>query len=134
LAALTKRENYRERMGLLHRLNNAKLAGYTRGDLFVDREVNGKLLTAPAPMYAEMKLDTLRGLVTAKTGANAPRNDAHKNPFAPSEEHAKTAKLETHTEAMHGTSVVKRAAQISSASPDQLARTAAALDDAGAFN
>jgi ClpP class serine protease len=134
LAAVTKRENYRERMSLLHRLNNAKLAGYTRGDLFVDREVNGKLLTAPAPMYAEMKLDTLRGLVTGKTSGNAPRSDASRNPFTASEENAKKAKLETHTEAMHGTKMLKRAEQISSASADQLARTAAALDDAGLLN
>ena len=47
-----KRENYRERMDLLRKLAAADLPGYSRGELFVDRENDGKACIAPAPVYA----------------------------------------------------------------------------------
>jgi ClpP class serine protease len=64
--ASAKRENYRDRMDallMLAKLNDPK---FPRGDLFVDKEVGGKIVATPAPMFAEMKLSTLKGLVSAR--------------------------------------------------------------------
>lgn len=87
--AAVKREAYAERMDLLRKLAAANVPGYARGDLFLDREVNGKLIPQPAPAFAEMKLATLRGLVEGKLATARPRA----NPFEPDRAAAKAASV-----------------------------------------
>lgn len=80
----------RERMDLLKSLVAANLPDYPRGNLLID-EVgeNGRIVeTKPAPAYAEMKIETLRGLVKGKLANAAPRSRVMKSPFEPSAESA----------------------------------------------
>lgn len=126
------REDRRERMDLLHKLSRANLPGYTRGELFVDREVNGKLVHGPAPIYEEMKLGTLRGFVNTKLENPASgTKTAQRSPFEPNEKTA-TESVTTHqvTEIIN-TPFIKELASRSSASAEQLARTARALKAQG---
>lgn len=122
--------NHREKMDLLHRLAAADLPGYSRGELFVDREVNGKVVVEPAPEFAEMKLATLRGLVDRKTAGHTV---AQRNPYEPDREKAREAKTEASAEKFIETPLVAAASQRSTADREQLARTAAALEAAGMF-
>jgi hypothetical protein len=80
--SFAKAAAYRERMDLLQKLSSAGLPGYTRGELFVDvvDEKTEARSVRPSPVYSEMKLGTLRGLVTAKLAA-APKSPT-KSPFA----------------------------------------------------
>jgi hypothetical protein len=130
LMSLRQTVNHSERLKLLNTLSAANLPGYARGDLFVDKEVNGQLVSEPAPMYAEMKLATLRGLVSGKTQSAARSPSA--NPFEPNKTAAETAKLDAHAnhivEARPG--LVQGAASHSTATVEQLARSAAALEAA----
>jgi ClpP class serine protease len=64
--ASAKRENYRDRMDALLTLAKLNDPKFPRGDLFVDKEIAGKIVPTPAPMFAEMKLSTLRGLVSGR--------------------------------------------------------------------
>lgn len=127
--AVKAREARRERMDLLRKLASANLPGYARGDLFVDVELNGKLVPVPAPMYDEMKLGTLRGLVAAKL-KGAPSTQAA--PFQPSQ----TAAVQAANQATVDV-VAPQATQFSgrsTASTDKLAAAAAALMQMGAFS
>jgi hypothetical protein len=116
-------------MDLLRKLASANLPGYTRGDLFVDVESNGKLVPVPAPMYDEMKLSTLRGLVNGKL-KSAPRTQVA--PFQPSQTAASQAANQATVDV-----VAPQATQFSgrsTASTDKLAAAAAALMQMGAFS
>jgi len=129
LRASKAREARRERMDLLRKLASANLPGYTRGDLFVDVESNGKLVPVPAPMYDEMKLSTLRGLVNGKL-KSAPSTQVA--PFQPSQ----TAAVQAANQATVDV-VAPQATQFSgrsTASTDKLAAAAAALMQMGAFS
>lgn len=133
--ALAKREQYRERMALLHTLNVHKI--YPRGDLFVDREVtraDGKkeIVTVPAKQYAEMKLATLRGLVDSKTKGKSARAVVE-NPFEPSRELAEGNQLGAHAKELEGSNLVQEFASRSTATPAQLASSLAALQAIGAI-
>ncbi len=86
LSAAKKREDWTERMALVKRLADADLPGYPRGELLVTRVVTeGEAPTvAPAKMYAEMNLGTLRGFVNGKLSGRALDAPAAKrNPFQP---------------------------------------------------
>ncbi len=89
-AELKARTDARERLDLLKSLAAAGLPDYPRGNLLIDEVAeNGRLVsTNPAPAYAEMKIGTLRGLVTAKlanASPNAPGLAANRSPFTPAE-------------------------------------------------
>jgi hypothetical protein len=123
MKAARKRENYAQRMALLARLANANIQGYPRGDLLIDREVGGKRVTAPAPMYQEMKLATLRGFVDAKLkGVNTSPRD----PFAP-----KAPTTGAQAEALAATEIespfIKELAGCTTASAETLAKTVAEM-------
>ena len=123
------REARRERVALLRKLASANLPGYTRGDLFVDLERDGKLVSAPAPAFAEMKLGTLRGLVAAKL-ANAPARTS--NPWEPSRDAASRASSQASIDIAAPT--VSQFSGRTHASADKLAAAAAALAQMGAFS
>jgi len=120
-------QNRAERMDLLKKLSAANLPGYSRGELFVDKEVNGKLVATPAPMFAEMKLATLRGLVSAKVKSGSPARRA--NPFQPNRVAAKTAATEARAKEIVQSGNFQNIS--TTASPESLARAAAALEDLG---
>ncbi len=130
--ALKSTANARERHDLLNKLASANLPGYTRGDLFVDAESNGTRTVSPAPQFAEMKLSTLRGLVEAKTKG---KPIVSANPFNPSPKAAKLATLvgvaddakENHPD------FIQAATANSTATPDQIADSFAALKAHGVF-
>lgn len=127
--AVKQREARRERLDLLRKLASANLPGYTRGDLFVDVERDGKLVPVPAPMYSEMKLSTLRGLVAGKL-KSAPATKAA--PFQPSQAAATQAANQATVDV-----VAPQASQFagrSTANADKLAAAAAALMQMGAFS
>jgi hypothetical protein len=130
MKATRRREAYRERMDLLRKLAAAKLPGYTRGELFTDREVvvGGKstLVTAPSSRYRHVPLDELRELVTRKLAGRTPA--VRSNPFEPSAEAA--AKATAAATPVDDTS--RRLSELSSASAEQLAKTRAALLAQGA--
>jgi hypothetical protein len=130
LKAMRKRENYAERMNLLSKLAAANLPGYTRGELFVDREVKGTLVSTPSPIYAGAKLEELRGLVSGKlkTAATKPRN-----PFETNARVAKEAQTRAVSEQAVGSEVVQAISGRSSASQEQIANTLAALEASGAI-
>lgn len=120
-------QNKRERMDLLGQLEALRLPGYTRGDLFVDRVgADGKRIVEPAPLYASTPLATLRGLVAGKV-KSAPKA-AGRNPFEPDKTGAKAANIAANAGRMTSDPVVQKAAQRSTASVEQLAATAAQLD------
>ena len=123
------REARRERVALLRKLASANLPGYTRGDLFVDLERDGKLVSAPAPAFAEMKLGTLRGLVAAKL-ANAPARTS--SPWEPSRDAASRASSQASIDIAAPT--VSQFSGRTHASADKLAAAAAALAQMGAFS
>jgi hypothetical protein len=118
--------NARERTDLLQKLSRAGLPGYTRGELFVDvvDESSGKRTVKPAPVYAEMKLDTLRGLVSQKL-ANAPKSKS--SPFEPSKEHAEAAAASHRVSVVSTSPFIQTIASRSTATVEQLAQSAAAL-------
>lgn len=131
LAAAKRKVNARERMDLLRKLSAANLPGYARGDLFVDvvDDATGKRTVKAAPVFAEMKLSTLRGLVESKlkhAGTTAA------SPYSPSKDDARTAAETAKVERAAETPFVRQIATRSTASPEQLARTAAALEAQGA--
>lgn len=131
LKSLRSKVNSKERTELLTKLTAADPDRYPRGDLFIDREENGKIITTPSPVYAEMKLATLRGLVESKTaGAPAKRSS---NPFEPSKTAAdgakRTARVATVTEGKPG--FIRNIAARSTASAQELAQSTAALEEAG---
>jgi hypothetical protein len=117
-----------EKMDLLRKLSAANLPGYPRGELFVDREVNGQLIAGPAPMYAEMKLATLRGFVDAKLSGKAPSS---KSPFDPNRAAAEEGRIEALAGGLESGSLVDATAQHSSAPRADLAKSAAALQAKG---
>lgn len=131
LKSLRTKVNAKERTELLTKLTAADPDRYPRGDLFVDREENGKTVTTPSPVYAEMKLATLRGLVESKT-AHAPAKRSS-NPFEPSKTAAESAKrasrVATVTEGKPG--FIQNIAVRSTASAQELAQSTAALEEAG---
>lgn len=127
------REDRRERMDLLQKLSAANLPGYTRGDLFLDREVDGKMVVGPAPIYEEMKLGTLRGFVNTKLGSPAVgTKTSQRSPFEPNEKLAKESTSTHQVNETANTPFIKELASRSSASAEQLARTAQALKAQGA--
>lgn len=87
-----------ERMDLAHRLAALSVPGHERGKVFID-EVNedgtrklddeGNPILTLAPMYAEMRLGTLRGLVKGHE-KNAPR----RNPYEPNRAEAEAQSRE----------------------------------------
>lgn len=129
LKSLKAKSNQRERLDLLTKLAKADIAGYSRGELFVDKEVSGKLVSEPSPVYSEMKLSTLRGLVESKLASDTPRKDA--NPFQPDPKLATSNSAEARVELAKDSKVVKGASSFSNASQDDLARSASALKEAG---
>ncbi len=128
LRASKKREEYQERMDLLRKLSSANVAGYTRGELFVDREVGGKVVTGPAPIYAEMKIGTLRGFVQGKLANPTGKGKAKASPFEPSQIAAREGAQNARVEIAITTPFIAELASRSTASAEQLARTAAALE------
>jgi hypothetical protein len=80
--ATRKAATERTRLDLLRKLSAANIPGYQRSDLFSDKvkSKSGKLVTAPAPAFAEMKIGTLRALVDAKL---ATRTQSKSTPYAP---------------------------------------------------
>lgn len=142
-AKLSRRVAYRERMDLLHTLE--KIGAYTRGELFVDAVTddgkrivgtNGQAKVKPAPMWAEMKLGTLRGLVAGKV-ANAGSKPVRRSPFDPDRKAAETAAktggidlkiLEQHPTVKNGASrpgapsIDKLAASFAATFPDEAAQ------------
>ncbi|HMI84859.1 MAG TPA: S49 family peptidase [Polyangiaceae bacterium] len=131
LAASQKREVRREKMDLLTKLAAKNLAGYPRGELLVDREVGGKLVTGPAPMYDEMPIATLRGFVNGKLKGQAPAGP-QRTPFDPDPNRARTSTENALVEADLGTPFIQDLASRSTASAEQLAKTARALEAQGA--
>lgn len=119
----------REKMDLLTKLAAANLPGYSRGELFVDREIDGKLHTSPSPVYEEMKLATLRGLVDGKLKGKS----ASASPFQPNLSAAKEAKLTAHAENIGETNgqFINSVAAKSTASRETIQRSTAALESAG---
>lgn len=129
LKSLKAKSNQRERLDLLTKLAKADIPGYSRGELFVDKQVGEKLVSEPSPVYSEMKLSTLRGLVESKLASDTPRKDA--NPFQPDPKLATDNSAEARVELAKDSAVVKGALSFSNASQDDLARSAAALKAAG---
>jgi len=68
-----KRNNRRERMSLLRKLQKANI--HPRGELFVDviDDQTGERKVKAAPIWAEMKLGTLRQYVKTKLKSSVPR-------------------------------------------------------------
>lgn len=130
LAASKKREDRRERMDLLRSLAARNLPGYPRGELLVDREVKGALVTGPAPMFEEMPIATLRGFVNGKLKGQAPTGP-ERTPFEPDPARARTATENALVEADVTTPFIQDLASRSSASPEQLAKTQRALEAQG---
>lgn len=131
LAASRKREVRREKMDLLMKLAARNLPGYPRGELLIDREVKGVLVTGPAPMYDEMPIATLRGFVNGKLKGQAPTRQ-ERTPFDPDPSRARTTTETALVEADVTTPFIQDLASRSSASAEQLARTARALEAQGA--
>jgi len=130
IKTVKQREARRERLDLLRKLAAANLPGYTRGELFVDVERDGKLVPVPAPMYDEMKLATLRGLVAAKL--KTANQAATSTPYQPSQAAAQVASSQASVDI-----VAPQASQFSArstAGADKLAAAAAALMQMGAFS
>ena len=133
LAASKKREVRREKMDLLKQLAAKNLPGYSRGELLEDREVNGKLITGPSKVYDEMSITTLRGLVNGKLkGKGAVAARAERSPFEPDPNRARASTETALVEADVQTPFIQDLATRSSASAEQLARTARALEAQGA--
>lgn len=126
---LKRAASYRERMDLLTKLAAADVPGYSRGELFVDEEADGKVVSKPSAVYSEMKLSTLRGLVSSKLKSGSPKKSS--NPFSPSKEKAEEGKLQARVESASDSPFIAEAASRSRASRDDLARSAAALEAAG---
>jgi hypothetical protein len=122
LKGMRKRAQYEERLSLLKRLSAANLPGYQRGELFTDKEVNGKLVSRPSAVYSEMKIATLRGLVDGKLSGRSP--SPKRNPFEPDAEAAKLASDMSKTDPK---SLKDRVSTNSTASKEQIDRTTAAL-------
>lgn len=116
-----RRNNARERMSLLSKLSRAGLSGYARGDLFVDSvSKSGKRLgVKPAPVYAEMKLGTLRGLVDSKI-KNSGSQSQKRTPYEPD------PKLREHGVA-HVTDADRRTSAATGHSPEAVAKSRNAL-------
>ena len=129
LKQLKAKANQRERLDLLTKLAKADIPGYSRGELFVDKETNGKMTSEPSPVYAEMKLSTLRGLVESKLASDTPKKEA--NPFQPDPKLATANSSEARVELAKESKIVKGASSFSNASQDELARAASALKEAG---
>jgi ClpP class serine protease len=133
LSASKKREVRREKMDLLTKLAAKNLPGYPRGDLLVDREMGGKLVTGPAPMYDEMPIATLRGFVNGKLkGQGQAPAGPQRTPFDPDPNRARTSTENALVEADLGTPFIQDLASRSTASAEQLAKTARALEAQGA--
>jgi ClpP class serine protease len=130
LSASKRREVRREKMELLTKLAAKNLAGYPRGELLVDREVNGVLVTGPAPMYDEMPIATLRGFVNGKLKGQAPAGP-QRTPFDPDPNRARTSTENALVEGDLGTPFIQDLASRSTASAEQLAKTARALEAQG---
>lgn len=128
-----KREARREKMDLLLKLAAKNLPGYPRGELLVDREVQGKIVTGPAPMYDEMPLSTLRGFVNGKltSSASGPASVTQRSPFEPDPNRARVGAENALVEADLSTPFIQDLASRSSASAEQLAKTARALEAQG---
>lgn len=131
LRASKKRETRREKMDLLMKLAAKNLPGYPRGELLVDREIAGKLVTGPAPMYDEMPLATLRGFVNGKLKSQGTAGP-ERTPFDPDPNRARTSTEDALVEGDLGTPFIQDLASRSTASAEQLARTARALEAQGA--
>lgn len=130
LTASQKREVRREKMDLLMKLAAKNLPGYPRGELLVDREVNGKTIVGPAKMFDEMPLATLRGFVNGKLKGQAAKGP-ERTPFEPDPNRARTDTENALVEADLGTPFIQDIASRSSAKPEQLAKTARALEAQG---
>jgi ClpP class serine protease len=129
IAASQKREVRREKMELLMRLAAKNLPGYPRGELLVDRDVKGVMVTGPAPMYDEMPLSTLRGFVKGKLKDQA--TGPARTPFNPDPNRARTDTENALVSADVTTPFIQEVASRSTATAEQLARTARALDAQG---
>jgi hypothetical protein len=130
LAASKKREVRREKMDLLMKLAAKNLPGYPRGELLVDREVGGKRVVGPAPMFDEMPIATLRGFVNGKLKGQA-ATGPERTPFDPDPNRARTSTENALVEGDLATPFIQDIASRSSASPEQLAKTARALEAQG---
>jgi ClpP class serine protease len=133
LKSMRKAASFRERMDLLTKLASAGIPGYTRGELIVDKEVDGKLVSGPSALYAKTDLETLRGFVESKLKSGTPRVKA--NPFEPSRKNAEAGKLVARTNNIieQHPGFIQGAAVNSTATPEKLAQSAAALESAGMF-
>jgi ClpP class serine protease len=132
LRASKTRANRREKMDLLLQLAAKDLPGYRRGDLIVDHiDKDGKLHPQPAPIYEDISLPKLRGFVEAKTSGKAPTT-TKRTPFDASPEAARTAAENTLVRADEATPFIQDISTRSTASAEQLARTARALEAQGA--
>lgn len=124
--SLRSKDNHRERMDLLNRLASANLPGYTRGELFTDAESNGKRTVSPAPQFSEMKLSTLRGLVEAKTKGKPVFSASPFNPNTNAAKHATIHGIGNDVKE-NNPDFIRDAAATSTATPDQIADSFAAL-------
>ena len=133
LKSMRKAAAFRERMDLLTKLASASIPGYTRGELIVDKETDGKIVSGPSALYATTPLETLRGFVESKLKSGAPR--VKTNPFEPDRSAANQAKLTTRANVIteQNPGFIQSAAATSTATPDKLAQSAAALESAGMF-
>jgi hypothetical protein len=94
LDKVTREQTAAERMTLARRLAALGIEGHERGRIFVDavnsdgtrKMRDGRPVARLAPMYAEMKIGTLRGMVESFERRARPRD-----PYQPSEEAAKSA-------------------------------------------
>lgn len=126
--AFAKRDAHQKRMALLNKLAAGKLPGYSRGELFVDlvNEDGSRRGVRPVKMYAEMRLATLEEFVASKLKGAA--KTARTTPFEASRAEAEHAEAAGRTEIASSLSYVKEAQDRSSASAEQIARTAAELE------
>jgi hypothetical protein len=130
IKASAKREEWRTRNDLLTKLANANLPGCSRGDLFVDKiDAKGERSVVPARAYAEMNIDTLKGLVDGKLKGTP---SASRSPYEPADKSTvKTAQKQVLVDEAATSSFVEEISSVSTASKDQLARTLVALQAQG---
>jgi hypothetical protein len=133
LSALRRRDEYRHRMTELRKLESARLPGYGRANLFVDRIVKTKSgeeqrVVVPHPVYAEMKLATLDAFVAEKLKA-AP--SPQRNPFEPDRKRAEAGKTGAFVQDAKESGRYRSLEFATSATEEQLVASDAALRSRG---
>jgi hypothetical protein len=133
LSGLRRRDSFRHRMTELRKLESARLPGYGRANLFVDRLVKAKdgsehRVVVPHPVYAEMKLATLDAFVAEKLKAAPP---PQRNPFEPDRKRAEQGKTGAFAQDAKDSGRYRNIEFATSASEDQLVASDAALRSRG---